>query len=215
MVMFFFILCNLLGRNCHQSDATTTTYQTTRAVIKRQPGAAHVPSAHNSRNNPSIRWARDVLFHYTTPGTVRSSLAKQWARQRSGQRPTWLWVLPTDVANDAERWSPRKETVATKKKGRGGGRGAATAPTVYTVQNIQHKLEIYSLLDTQCWHLASQKATLDQQLERQTFILSFKPVTDGENPQSEVGFDGIGSPCRRSWPGQQGDAACSRIFITQ
>lgn len=131
MAMFFFILCNRLGRNCHQSHATTTTYQTTRAVIKRQPGAAHVPSTQNSRNNPSIRWARDAVFHYTTPRTVGSSLTKQWARERSRQKLAWLSGLSTDVRNDAGEMIPeeKKKTATTKT-----GKKAATAPAVYTVK---------------------------------------------------------------------------------
>lgn len=114
-----FILCNRLGRNCHQSHATTTTYQTTRAIIKRQPGAAHVPSTQrNSRNNPSIRWARDVVFHYTTPRTVGSSLTKQWAREQSRRKLAWLSGLSTDVRNDAGEMIPEEKQPPQKRKER-------------------------------------------------------------------------------------------------
>lgn len=114
-----FILCNRLGRNCHQSHATTTTYQTTRAIIKRQPGAAHVPSTQrNSRNNPSIRWARDVVFHYTTPRTVGSSLTKQWAREQSRRKLARLSGLSTDVRNDAGEMIPEEKQPPQKRKER-------------------------------------------------------------------------------------------------
>lgn len=156
MAMFFFILCNRLGRNCHQSRATTTTYQTTRAVIKRRPGAAHVPSTQNSRNNPSIRWARDVVFHYTTPRTVGSSLTKQWARERSRKKLAWLSGLSTDVRNDAGEMIPEEKNSHHKK-----GKKGCYCTSCLHCKNIQQKLEIYSLLETQYWHLASQKSTLN------------------------------------------------------
>lgn len=157
MAMFFFILCNRLGRNCHLSHATTTTYQTTRAVIKRQPGAAHVPATQNSRNNPSIRWARDVVFHYTTPRTVGSSLTKQWGRERSRQKLARLSGLSTDVRNDAGEMIPegKKKPATTKKEEE---KGCYCTGCLHC-KNIQQKLEIYSLLEAQYWHLASQKST--------------------------------------------------------
>lgn len=53
--MFIFRLNKWLGRKIHQSNAATTTYQTTATVIKMQPGGVQVPLVQNRRNNPSIR----------------------------------------------------------------------------------------------------------------------------------------------------------------
>lgn len=142
--VFSFNLCNQLGRNCHQSDATTTSYRTTRAVIKRRPGAAHDPSAQNSRNNPSIRWASDAVFHYTTPRTVRSSLTKQWARKTSRQNAN----LALGFIHGHDKWSWRhdphrkKNKTVTVKKGKEKDcycTGCLRSP------NTQRKLHIYSL----------------------------------------------------------------------
>lgn len=156
--MFSFNLCNQLRRNCHQSDATTTSYQTTRAVIKRRPRAAHDPSAQNSRNNPSIRWASDAVFHYTTPRTVGSSLTKQWARKTSRQNAN----LALEFIRGHDKWSwrhdpqRRKNKTVTVKKGK---EKDCYCPGCLRVPNTQHKLQIYSLHKRQYWHLKSQKST--------------------------------------------------------